>query len=208
MCPVYCSKFRTLRPLSDRIWVVSVPSTATKPLRADAQRNYDALVEAAKRVFAVGGADAPLEDVAREAGVGQGTLYRHFRTREHLFVAILEDRVGHLDARAKELLHAPDPLRALSDWLRLYDRIAGEFGGMSARLGKGLIDADSPVAALCAPMKASFQNLFERAQRERPLRSDVSAVEVLAIVSALPKHPRSGATIAPALDIVLRGLRA
>lgn len=187
---------------------MSSASPASKPRRADAQRNYDALVAAAKRVFARFGADAPLEDVAREAAVGQGTLYRHFPTREHLFVAIMKDRVDHLDAKAKELLDAPDPLQALSDWLRVYDRSAAEFGGMSARVGEGLIDAGSPVAALCAPMKASFRKLFARAKRETPLRSDVSAVKVLAIVSALPKHPQSGETIPPALDIVLRGLHA
>lgn len=67
-------------------------STTTTPKlqRADAQRNYDTLLAAGKSVFARSGTDAPLEEIAHEAGVGQGTLYRHFPTREHLLVAILQ----------------------------------------------------------------------------------------------------------------------
>src|SRR4051812_3094099 len=87
-------------------------TTRPKALRADAQRNYDALLAAGKILFARFGVDAPFEDVAREAGVGQGTLYRHFPTRDHLFVAILQERVDFLDAKATELLDAPDAWRA------------------------------------------------------------------------------------------------
>src|SRR6185312_4467194 len=110
-------------------------SSSPKSLRADAQRNYDALLAAGKSVFARFGVDAPFEDVAQQAGVGRGTLYRHFPTRDHLFVAILQERVDFLDANAIELLDAPDAWQAVSEWLRLYDQSATEYGGMSARLG-------------------------------------------------------------------------
>jgi AcrR family transcriptional regulator len=69
-------------------------STSPRALRADAQRNYDALLAAGKSTFARFGVDAPFEDVAREAGVGRGSLYRHFPTRDHLFVAILRKRAA------------------------------------------------------------------------------------------------------------------
>jgi AcrR family transcriptional regulator len=187
---------------------MSSATTGARALRADAQRNYDALLTAGRSVFARFGVDAPLEDVAREAGVGQGTLYRHFPTRDHLFVAILQERVDFLDAKARELLDAPDAWHALSEWLRLFDRSATEYGGMSARLGRVLADDGSPVATLCGPMKANFAHLFERAQQETPLRPDVTAIPLLAMISGLPKDPQSGTTLEPCLEVVLGGLPA
>src|SRR5271156_6520702 len=95
---------------------MSFPSA--RLMRADAQRNHDAVLAAAKAVFAQAGIDAPMEDVARAAGVGKGTLYRRFPTREHLFASILQDRVNELDASAQRALDAPDL------W-RVRDRIPG-----------------------------------------------------------------------------------
>src|SRR3981081_2714845 len=104
-------------------------------MRADAQRNHDAVLAAARAVFAQAGTDAPMEDVARAAGVGKGTLYRRFPTREHLFAATLQARVDELAAPAQRALAAPDVWQALSQWLELYDRCAAEYPGMSARVG-------------------------------------------------------------------------
>lgn len=75
--------------------------------------NLEALLAAAKELFSESGTHAPLEDVARRAGVGQGTLYRHFPTREHLFVELMRERVNLLDHTARELRNAPDPWQAL-----------------------------------------------------------------------------------------------
>jgi AcrR family transcriptional regulator len=185
---------------------MKLPTTAPKPLRRDARRNYEALVTAGKAVFARSGVDAPFEDVAREAGVGQGTLYRHFPSRDHLLVAILQERVDFLDAKARELLDAPDAWEALSEWLRLFDQSATEYGGMSARLGNILTDDGSPVATLCGPMKTSFANLFERAKHETPLRPDITPIPLLAMISGLPKEPQTGKTLEPCLEVVLSGL--
>jgi AcrR family transcriptional regulator len=171
-------------------------------MRADARRNHEALLDAGKAVFARSGVDAPLDEVAREAGVGQGTLYRRFPTREHLFVAIMQDRVELLDRSARELLEAEDVWAALTRWLRLYDQSATDYRGLSARVGDGLSDDGSPMAQACAPMKASFALLFERARDQRLVRPDITALQVLSLVSALPK------AAGPYLDIVLNGLRA
>jgi len=138
--------------------------------------------------------------------VGRGTLYRHFPTREHLFVAIMRERVEELDRTARELLTAPDVSAALVEWLRLYDQSATDYPGMSARVGGGLADENSPVAPLCGPMKDSFARLLERVRDEARIRADVSAVQVLTLVGALPKDPRTGRTISPYLEIVLYGL--
>lgn len=183
------------------------PPTGARAPRADARRNYEALLAAARTVFAQYGAQAPMEEVARRAGVGQGTLYRHFPTREHLFVALMEERVDLLDRTARELLDAPDPWRALTDWLHLYDQSATEYRGMSLRVAEALADEASPVAAACAPMKTSFAALFGRARDAGVVRPDITALQVLTIVSALPKNPGDGATTGPYLDIVLKGLR-
>src|ERR1700722_9566040 len=181
---------------------------AARQLRADAQRNYDAILAAAKAVFAQAGTDAPLEDVARAAGVGRGSLYRRFPTREHLFAAILQDRVDELDMTAQHALDAPDVWRALSEWLELYDRCATEYPGMSARVGESLSEDGSAVGTMCGPMKRSFARLFERAQHEVPLRRDLTPTKLLSMVSSLPKDARTGLTLEPCLRVVLDGLRA
>jgi AcrR family transcriptional regulator len=182
-------------------------SPSVRLMRADAQRNHDAILGAAKALFAQAGADAPMDDVARAAGVGKGTLYRRFPTREHLFAAILQDRVDELDASAQRALDAPDAWRALSEWLELYDRCATEYPGMSARVGESLRDDSSAVGTLCGPMKDSFARLFERARREVPLRADLTPTQLLSLVSALPKDAGTGRTPEPVLRVVLDGLR-
>src|ERR1700759_1439151 len=99
---------------------------------AGGQGNHDAVLAAARAVFARAGTDAPMEDVARAAGVGKGTLYRRFPPREHLFAAILQDRVDELDASAQRALDAQDVWRALSQWLGAWDRGGAGRPGMGA----------------------------------------------------------------------------
>ncbi|MEV6848984.1 helix-turn-helix domain-containing protein [Actinoplanes sp. NPDC051411] len=178
-----------------------------RPLRADARRNYEALLAAARELFAELGADAPLEEVARRAGVGQATLYRRFPTREHLFVAILQERVDLLDRSARDLLGAADPWAALVQWLDLYDRSASEYRGMSARVAEALADEESPVATACAPMKAAFGELVEQAHTAGAVRADIGPLQLLTLISSLPKDPASGTTAPQYLDVVLRGIR-
>src|SRR5689334_15521975 len=177
-------------------------------MRADAQRNHDAVLAAARAVFAQAGTDAPMDDVARAAGVGKGTLYRRFPTREHLFAAILRDRVDELDASARRALDSPDVWRALSQWPELYDRCATEYPGMSARVGESRADGRSAVGTLCGQLSSSFARLFERARHEVPLRQDLTPAQLLSMVSALPKDPRTGRTVEPCLRVILDGLRA
>ncbi|KUM97831.1 hypothetical protein AQI95_41635 [Streptomyces yokosukanensis] len=179
-----------------------------KPMRADARRNYEALVAAGQKVFTRDGVEAPMDDVAKEAGVGRGTLYRHFPSREHLFVAIMKDRVDLLDAQARELLNSPDAWQAVAQWLRLYHRSAAEHGGMSMRVGACLTDDRSPMAAAGAPMKASFARLWAGAQTQGTVRDDVTADQALTLVSSLPRYTGEDAPAQPYLDIVLQGLRA
>jgi AcrR family transcriptional regulator len=178
-----------------------------KPQRADARRNYEALLTAGKSVFAESGTEAPLEEVARRAGVGQGTLYRQFPTREHLFAAIMSESIDLLDRTARDLLAAPDPWDALVRWLRLYDESAARYRGMTMRVAEGIADDASPVAAACAPMRASFGELFDRARAAGLVRPDITALQLFTMISTLPKDPARGTIVTPYLDVVLKGLR-
>lgn len=92
--------------------------TLEKPLRADARRNRDALIRAAREIFAAEGTDVPFEDFARRAGVGAGTLYRHFPTREALATAVYRAEVSALSERALELSEAHSPHESLAMFLR------------------------------------------------------------------------------------------
>src|SRR5882672_11240855 len=112
--------YRTRCPVRWYPGLVPAPASTPKRLRADAQRNRDALLATAGVVFARLGTDVPLEVVAQEAGVGRGTLYRHFPSREHMLAAIMRDNAAVLEERARELTEAPESPDGLADWLGLY----------------------------------------------------------------------------------------
>src|SRR5579863_9733131 len=96
-----------------------------RPMRADAQRNYARLLDAASAAFLEHGADdVSLEEIARRAGVGIGTLYRHFPTRQALLEAVYRDQVETLSARARELCEAESPEGALAEWMRAMVRFS------------------------------------------------------------------------------------
>ena len=107
--------------------------SSRKP-RADAQRNRERVLEAAKTVFSAGGPDASLEAVAREAGVGIGTLYRHFPTREALYEAVYRREVEQLSELAEELKSDGAPVEALRRWLRANVEFVATKKGMAAAL--------------------------------------------------------------------------
>src|SRR5579864_9491540 len=108
--------------------------TTTRSQRADAVRNRERLLEAAKAVFSAGGPDASLEAVARRAGVGIGTLYRHFPTREALFEAVYRREVQQLADLAERLKEEAQPVEALRQWMRSNVRFVATKKGMSAAL--------------------------------------------------------------------------
>src|SRR3954452_21187219 len=95
-------------------------SILVRPQRADARRNVERLIAVAREAFAENGADASLDDIARRAGVGPGTLYRHFPNRMPLMESVYRDNVEALCASASELLSAPSPGEALAQWMRAF----------------------------------------------------------------------------------------
>ena len=110
------------------------PAATVRKPRADAIRNRERVLEAAKAVFSAGGPEASLEAVARKAGVGIGTLYRHFPTREALFEAVYRREVQQLGELAEQLKSEPDPVEALRRWLRSNVEFVGTKKGMTAAL--------------------------------------------------------------------------
>ncbi|SEN74397.1 TetR/AcrR family transcriptional regulator [Actinacidiphila rubida] len=183
-------------------------TTSSRAIRADAARNVSALLAAATDVFKELGADAPLDEIPRRAGVGRATMYRRFPTREHLFVAILRSQVDTLVEAAETRMAAPDPWQALLEWLSAYEEVGAQYRGMNARISAAVLEDSSPIGELCTPMKTAFDVLFRRAQELAGVRRDVSSADVLAIVSALPRDPDTGRARTTHLTVVLDGLRS
>ncbi|MFJ9719579.1 TetR/AcrR family transcriptional regulator [Streptomyces sp. NPDC101213] len=154
--------------------------TQVKPMRADARRNYQRLLTAAAEAFAEHGEGASLDDIAKRAGVGSGTLYRHFPTRQALLEAAYVDRVEALAVRAAELAARLPPGEALVEWLNEVCVGTIQVRGMKALLGSAVTDAGSAAATVCGTtVQGAAARLVEAAQREGTLRADVEPVEVL-----------------------------
>ncbi|MFG6197373.1 TetR/AcrR family transcriptional regulator [Nonomuraea sp. JJY05] len=156
----------------------------SRPRRADAQRNYDLLLAAAAQVFAERGTDAPLDDVARRAGVGNATMYRHFPARTDLLVAVYADEVAQLCARGRALPAAEPPGEALHEWLRLFmDHIASKRDLALAVTG------DSAATALVAQWHASMidtaSGLLDAAKRAGAVRADLDVRDLLTLVRGI-----------------------
>ncbi|MER8374454.1 TetR/AcrR family transcriptional regulator [Mesorhizobium sp. M0488] len=166
-------------------------AAATKPLRADAQRNRDALIEVAAVAFAAHGVDASLEEIARQAGVGAGTLYRHFPTREHLVEVVYRREVEGLCAAADELaLHHP-PDVALEQWMqRFVDYIATKRGlATSLRI---LLSTNSTLFSdTSGRVSLVLRRLVDAAVADGSIRGDVDSSDVLHALGGIYSAPDS-----------------
>ncbi|MFG3632082.1 TetR/AcrR family transcriptional regulator [Streptomyces huasconensis] len=185
---------------------------SARAMRADARRNYDRLLAEARAAFAEHGTGTSLEDVARRAGVGIGTLYRHFPNRHALMSAVWEDAVRDLLARSRALLDAPQPCSALVTWLRAIVTHAGEYRGLSSALMSASHDDTSALARCSKPMREAGAALLARAQEAGAVRPDVSIADLLQLTNAIslaaeetPDDPELADRL---LTLTLRGLKA
>jgi AcrR family transcriptional regulator len=154
-------------------------------MRADAQKNYDQLLAVASDIVVKEGADASLRDIARQAGVGLGTLYRHFPTREALFEALLRqgfDGMAEKAAQAKDSDSAED---ALVTWFRDMVALAHSYRGIVSLMVAAIEDPASALHASCVTMKAAGTRLLTRAQAEGVARADITGADLFALVGAL-----------------------
>ncbi|MCF3963994.1 TetR/AcrR family transcriptional regulator [Streptomyces fuscigenes] len=155
-------------------------------MRADARRNYERLLAEARAGFAEHGTDTSLEDIARRAGVGIGTLYRHFPNRQALMSAVFQDAVAALLDRARELGEAEHPCRALVEWLRAFVTYAGEYRGLSRALMSAHRDDDTSALGRCnVPLRTAGDALLARARQAGAVREDVSIDDLLQLTNAI-----------------------
>ncbi|MCW3014346.1 MAG: transcriptional regulator TetR family [Solirubrobacterales bacterium] len=177
-----------------------------RALRADAQRNRQRLIEAAHAAFQQHGADASLDDIARVAGVGSGTLYRHFPTRQALLAAVSEDAIAALLVHGKQLCEAPDAGAAMHEWFSALVVHITTFDGFADELRKGMEDEHSELHGACMAMGASFDILLRRAQEAGAVRSDVEPTDVRRLVHAVAHATEGLPDRAQAADRLLRML--
>jgi len=187
--------------------------TQVKPMRADARRNYERLLKTAAEAFAEHGENASLDDIAKRAGFGSGTLYRHFPTRQALLEAVYVDSIEALAHRGDELAKELPPGEALAEWL--YEVCIGtiQVRGLKSLLGSAVTDGSNVALTACATrMKGAAQRLVEAAQREGALRKDVEPIDVLRLahgVSSASELANGGTQhLRRYLSLLTEGLRA
>jgi len=158
--------------------------------RADAKRNVAALVEAAKTVFAGSGVDAPAKEITDLAGVGVGTLYRHFPRRSDLIVAVLQHEIDECVEAAEELRTTLEPWEALMGWIERFTDFVGTKRGLASALHSGDPAYDDLPQHLLDRLEPALQALLARAVDGGYTRDDVTAREVLTTIALIcqPVH--------------------
>jgi AcrR family transcriptional regulator len=188
-----------------------VPSAkpARKP-RADSVRNRERVLEAAKTVFAAGGPAGSLEAVAREAGVGVGTLYRHFPTREALFEAVYRHEVEQLVGLAEQLGTDLPPLEALRRWMHAQVAFVATKKGMSAALAVAVHASSDLTAYSIDRLGRALEPLLRRAMEAGVVRDDIGTEDILrTIVGLCYTHDKPGwqGNVLRLVDVFVDGMR-
>ncbi len=190
---------------------VSQPDRTKRRPRADAVRNRERVLEAAETVFSAGGPDASLEAVARTAGVGIGTLYRHFPTREALFEAVYRREVQHLADLAEQLKEQAQPVEALRRWMRSNVRFVATKKGMSEALALAAYKNSELTSYSFDRLTRAVGGLLDRAIAAGDIRDDVSAEDLLrALVGMCLTHNQPGwqKSVLRLVDVFVDGLRS
>jgi AcrR family transcriptional regulator len=185
-------------------------ATAARRPRADSLRNRERLLEAAAAIFGAGDAKASLEAVAKRAGVGIGTLYRHFPTREALFESVYRHEVEQLAELAERLAEEGDPVEALRRWLHANVRLVATKRGMLAALALAAHSRSELYAYSFERLTKAVGALLKRAIKAREIRADIKAAELIrALVGMCYLHDQPGwqRPVLRLVDIFLDGLR-
>jgi AcrR family transcriptional regulator len=185
--------------------------SADRVLRADARRNREAVVAAAKKLFADQGLEAQMPDLAKAAGVGVGTVYRHFPTKEDLIAALAAERFERLAEMARESLELEDAWEGLAGFIRFAAELQADDRGLCEVMGSRPEVMDP--AAVAAGLPELCDRLVKRAQRSGQLREDLAWEDIPMIACGLGRITQ--ATTGPAVgrwprlvEIILDGLRA
>jgi len=189
---------------------MKLSETSPRKPRADAVRNRERVLEAARQVFSAGGAEASLEAVARTAGVGIGTLYRHFPTREALFEAVYRREVQHLADLAEQLKQEARPIDALRQWMRSNVKFVATKKGMSAALALAAYKNPELNSYSLERLTRAVGGLLDRAVATGELRGDISPEELLrALVGMCYLHDQPGwqKSVLRLVDVLIEGMR-
>lgn len=180
-------------------------------LRADARRNYERILRAARLVFAEQGVDVAIDEIAQRAGVGNATLYRRFPTRQALLEAVHREEIDAMSARARQLLALPSPEEALTTWLRELVRQGSTSRSLTTALTVALRSAGSDVSWCRETMVAAATSLLDRAQMAGAIDGHITAGQVLKLANAValasegePDQERQADEL---LTVVLNGIR-
>lgn len=161
---------------------VDVPA---KPLRADAQRSLDALLQAAKDIFADAGVDAPIRDIASRAGLGVGTIYRHFPQRSDLIAAVFRREIDDCAEAANDLAAHHEPFEALRQWMQRFAAFFATKRGLAGALHSGEPAYSALPGHFEARLRPALQDLLASAVAAGRIRSDIPAGELLGAIARL-----------------------
>ena len=183
--------------------------TDARPLRADARRNRERVLDAARTAFAADGLSVPLDEIARRAGVGPGTLYRHFPTKEALIEAVVQDRLCRLAAEGAALRDSRDPGAAFFAFIERLAAEAGPKRDLFDALASAGVEVGPAVMAAADDLRKQITDLFTRAQRAGAARADVGSEELIGLLSGIlfAMRPRPGMDQALVLSVFRDGLR-
>jgi AcrR family transcriptional regulator len=182
-----------------------------RPLRVDAERNRRRLLDAAAEAFAEQGLEVSIDEIARRAGVGKGTVFRRFPTKEHLVAAVISDRLGELLDRCEALLEADDPGPAVHEFLSVCAQAQARDRGLFEAVGEVAL-ADPDVRAGKARLIELAGRLLDRAQAAGAVRDDVTAADLVFLLGGISYAAAPLLPIAPGIwrryvDVVFDGLR-
>jgi AcrR family transcriptional regulator len=169
----------------DRDVSAEAPSRPERRVRADAQRSLDALLLAAKEVFATSGVDAPVREIADKAGVGLGTLYRHFPQRADLIAAVFRREIDACADIAPVLAESYAPFDALANWMQRYAEFVGTKRGLAQALHSGDPAFDNLPSYFDRRLRPALRALLGAAVTAGEVRADVDADELLGAVASL-----------------------
>jgi AcrR family transcriptional regulator len=180
-----------------------------RPRRADAQRNRDLLLTAAKDIFTERGIDAPLDDIARRAGVGNATMYRHFPTRSDLIVAVYADEVAELCARGHKFAASHSPREALFAWLADFVAHIASKKELALAIVDDRTEARSTLLGQWhAAVHSTASSLLTRAQQAAEVRADLEVTELLSLANGIALSGAPPSRLDRLLTLVREGVEA
>jgi AcrR family transcriptional regulator len=185
-------------------------ATGARPLRADAQRNRDRLLETAVRAFSQGGPDVTLDSIAKDAGVGIGTLYRHFPTREALIDAAYRNELARLCDAAAELLETMPPDEAARTWMDRFVDYMTTKRGMSEALRAVIASGGNPFSESLDRLTTAITTVLKAGVEAGTIRADVEPGDVLASLSGVSLaagEPSRRDQAGRLLNLLMDGLR-